>query len=266
MAGRRAAPDRRRGARKTVTWQPEELDSTPVQRGPVLDERKRPVPVKRSKNLSKDLRVDPTRVAGPIRLVLEPMLWIAFLSGIAWVLVALDPGVRKPAEGVVFFEHTLPLAIIVAAILLISTISALMWLTVSTTATRARTSFAGLGMLASGWLFAKIHPIDNQDLLGMSWLSIAIGVLLVAMCAVPWPTRPSPVSRRLTAPVKAALVALLAIAAVVGFFAWEAARVGLVGMRPGAETGWDSLMPLLVVLVLVLAAFRHLLHRPTTTE
>lgn len=250
QSGRRAARTR------------EVLDQTPVDRGPVLDERKRPVPVKRSKKLGKNVRMDPTRVSGPIRVVLEPMLWLAFLSGVVWVLVALDPGVRNPAKGVVFYEYTLPLAIIVSAILLISTISALMWLTVSTSATRARTSFAGLGMLASGWLFAKLHPVDNQDLLGMSWLSIGVGVLLVAICAVPWPTAPSLVPRRPNGAERAALGVLLVLALGVGYYAWEAARVGLVGVRPGATTGWDALMPLLGFFVILMAGVRFLLRRP----
>lgn len=231
-------------------------------RGPILDERKRPVSVKRSKKIGKDVRVDTTRVSGPIRVVLEPMLWLAFLSGIAWVLVALDPGVRQPAEGVIFYEYTLPLAIIVAAVLLISTISALMWLPVSTSSTRARTAFAGLGMLASGWLFAKLHPVETEDLLGMSWISIGVGVLLVAICAVPWPTSPAMVPRRLTGKERIALVVLFAVAAVVAFYAWDAARVGLVGVRPGGETGWDRLFPFLGLFVILMAGIRHLLRRP----
>lgn len=252
---------RERGGRRSERAR-EALDQTPVDRGPVLDERKRPVPVKRSKKLGKNVRMDPTRVSGPIRLVLEPMLWLAFLSGVAWVLVALDPGVRNPAKGVVFYDYTLPLAILVAAILLISTVSALMWLTVSTSATRARTAFAGLGMLASGWLFSKLHPIDNQDLLGMTWLSIAVGALLVAICAVPWPTSPALVPRRPNVAERVALATLLVLALVVGHYAWEAARVGLVGVRPGAATGWDALMPLLGFFVILMAGVRFLLRRP----
>lgn len=242
-----------------------ELDQTPVHRGPVLDERKRPVPVKRSSKLGKDVRMDPTRVSGPIRVVLEPMLWLAFLSGVAWVLVALDPGVRRPAEGVVLYEFTLPLAIIVAAVLLISTISALMWLPVSTSATRARTAFAGLGMLASGWLFAKLHPVDTQDLLGMSWLSIAVGVLLVAVCAVPWPTSRALVPRRVNGVERVALAVVLLLSVAVGWLAWKAAQVGLVALPQGSETGWDQVFPLLGLLVILLAVARFLLRRPDRT-
>lgn len=262
-AGREGA--RRAGARRAAAPERQELDQTPVHRGPLLDERKRPVPVKRSTKVGNDLRVDPTRVSGPIRVVLEPMLWLAFLSGVCWVLVALDPGVRDPAPGVLLYEYTLPLAIIVAAVLLVSTISALMWLPVSTTATRARTAFAGLGMLASGWLFAKLHPVDTQDLLGMSWLSIAVGVLLVAVCAVPWPTSPALVPRRTTGAERMAFLAVLLASAVVGWLAWEAAQVGLVAVPDGAETGWDAVFPLLGLLVVLLAVARFLLRRPDRT-
>lgn len=261
----RALARHKGGARRADPRPHDELDQTPVHRGPVLDERKRPVSVKRSSKLGKDVRVDPTRVSGPIRVVLEPMLWLAFLSGVAWVLVALDPGVREPAEGVVLYQHTLPMAIIVSAILLISTISALMWLPVSTSATRARTAFAGLGMLASGWLFAKLRPVDTQDLLGMAWLSIGIGVLLVAICAVPWPTSPALVPRRMTGPERIALVFVLLSAVVVGWLAWEASQVGLVEMG-GDRNGWDQVFPLLGLLVILLAAARFLLRRPDHSE
>ncbi|MBE7325237.1 hypothetical protein IEQ44_11280 [Nocardioides sp. Y6] len=243
-----------------------ELDSTPVHRGPVLDERKRPVSVRRNSKLGREVRVDPTRVSGPIRVVLEPMLWLAFLSGLAWVLVALDPGVRDTGEGEVLYEHTLPMAIIVSAILLISTISALMWLPVSTSATRARTAFAGLGMLASGWLFAKLRPVDTQDLLGMSWLSIGIGVLLVAICAVPWPTARALVPRRPTGPERLALGFLLLSALLVGWLAWEAAQVGLVDMDGSDRSGWDQVFPLLGLFVILLGSARFLLRRPDRSE
>lgn len=261
----RGAARREGGARRADPREHPELDQTPVHRGPVLDERKRPVSVKRSNKLGSDMRVDPTRVSGPIRVVLEPMLWLGFLSGVAWVLVALDPAAREPAEGAGIYEHTFPLAIIVAAILLVSTISALMWLPVSTSATRARTAFAGLGMLASGWLFAKLRPVDTQDLLGMAWLSIAVGVLLVAICAVPWPTRTALVPRRMNGPERIAFTVVLAVSLAVGWLAWKASQVGLVEMGGASESGWDSVFPLLGLFVILLAVARFLLRRPDLT-
>lgn len=239
-----------------------EWGSAPVDRGPVLDERKRPVPVKRSKDVGKGMRVDPTRVSGPIRVVLEPMLWVGFLSGVLWVLILMDPGVRTPTESGYLFQYAIPLGILVAAILLISTISALMHLPHSTTATRARTSFAGLGMLASGWLFAKLRPVDTEDLLGLSWLSIGIGVLLVAMCSVPWPTTPAGVTRSPRGLEKLLLALIFVVCVGLGYLAWEAAQLGLVGVTPGAETGWDQLMPILGVMVILLGVARFVLRRP----
>ena len=105
-----------------------EWGAAPVGRGPTLDERKRPVSVKRSKDVAKGMRVDPTRVSGPIRFVLEPMLWVGFMSGVLWVLILMDPGVRTPTEDGYLFVYAIPLGVLVAAILLISTISALMHL------------------------------------------------------------------------------------------------------------------------------------------
>lgn len=228
----------------------------------MLDERKRPVPVKRSKDVVKGMRVDPTRVSGPIRFVLEPMLWVGFLSGILWVLILMDPGVRQPSEEGQLFKYALPLGILVSAILLISTISALMHLPHSTTATRARTSFAGLGMLASGWLFAKLHPVDTEDLLGLSWLSIGIGVLLVAICSVPWPTAPAGLTRSPRGWERVLLTFLAAACAGLAYFAWDAAQLGLVGVTNGGETGWDQLMPILGLLVILLGVTRFVIRRP----
>ncbi|WP_110240019.1 hypothetical protein [Nocardioides gilvus] len=258
----RGGEARRRGARKAARPAQPEWGSTPIDRGPVLDERKRPVPVKRSKDVAKGMRVDPTRVSGPIRFVLEPMLWVGFLSGVLWVLILMDPGVRTPSEDGYLFQYAIPLGSLVSAILLISTISALMHLPHSTTATRARTSFAGLGMLASGWLFAKLHPVDTEDLLGLSWLSIGIGVLLVAICSVPWPTTPAGLTRSPRGLEKVLLVLLFVVCAGLAYRAWEAAQLGLVGVSPGAETGWDQLMPILGVLVILLGIARYVLRRP----
>lgn len=255
--------ERRAGARKALVAARPVVDPTPVPRDRiVLDDRKNPIPRKRPNNASREPRVDPTRVSGPIRVVLEPMLWTAFVSGVVWLLIALDPGVRTPAPGVVVYQHAFPLAILLGALLVISTVTALMWLPTSTTATRARTSFAGLGMLGSGWLFAKLHPVDSADFLGMSWLSIAVGVLLVTVCSVPWPTAAAhPVVRR--SPLVWAGVAVLAIAiAAVSWSALGAARGGLVGSVDGGGAGWDELRPLLGLLALLLAGIRLTLRLP----
>lgn len=254
------------GHRKAAASSQQQWGSVPVDRGPVLDERKRPVPVKRSKDVAKGMRVDPTRVSGPIRIVLEPMLWVGFLSGILWVLILMDPGVRRPTEEGYLFQYAIPLGILVSAILLISTISALMHLPHSTTATRARTSFAGLGMLASGWLFAKLNPVDTEDLLGLSWLSIGIGVLLVAICSVPWPTTPAGLTRSPRGWEKALLVLIVGACGSLAYWAWEAAQLGLVGVSPGAETGWDQVMPILGTMVILLGIARFILRRPATVS
>ena len=259
MATRRAGKASERGARKAEAAL---LDQhAPVRRGQQLDERQRPVSVKRKK-VGPDVRVDQTRVSGPIRLVLEPLLWVAFLTGVVWLLIALDPGLREPQDGVIIYEYTLPLAVLVGALVVISTVTALMWLPSATSATRARSTFAGLGMLASGWLFAKLHPVEAQDFQGYSWLCIAIGVLLVAMCSVPWPTERSAEQAELGTGGKLLVGALGLVAVGVVVIAWEAARVGLVGVTPDARTGWDSLLPVLGVLVLLLAAIRAVLRRP----
>lgn len=241
------------------------LDQTPVPRGPALDERMRPVPVRRhavSVHGAKDARVDPTRVSGPIRVVLEPLIWMALLGGALWLLIAVDPGLRSAESEPVVFRWTMPLAIIIGLLLVVSSTLALMGVSGSTSAMRARTSFAGMGMMASGWLFSKLHPIDTQDFLGLSWLCIAIGILLVTICFVPWPTAPA-VEPGPRGPVAKVIIVVLCVAILaVIVFAWEAARLGLVGVRPEAQTGWDYLLPFLGLLVILLAVLRYVLRRP----
>lgn len=229
----------------------------------VLDERT-PIARRRPKTVTNP-RADLTRVAGPIRWVLEPMLWVTFVTGVFWGLVVFDPGVRDPEPGVVVYEYALPLAILVSALLLISAISALMWLGTSTSATKARTSFSGLGMLASGWLFAKIYPVSSTDYQAATWLCIALGVLLIAVCSVQWPTEPAIVTRRPGVLGWGVVVLLGLLLAAASLFAWEAARLGLVGVADGQE-GWERLRPVLGVMAILLAAIRAVFRRPQRVQ
>lgn len=233
---------------------------------PLADDRHRPVSVRRKK-VGSQLRVDAYRVAGPIRFMLEPLLWIAWAMGVIWLLIACDPALREDSvDGVVMYAYTTPLALLVGVVLALSSISALMWLPASITPTRSRTAFAGIGLIGSAWLFTKLHPVQAQDFEFMTWLCLAQGVLLLAVCAVPWPA--SPVRR--AAPMNLArssvVGVLLGLVLVVGWYGWRAASEGLVGVRPDAGLGWDHLLPLLGVLVLLLAAARQVCRIPAKNE
>lgn len=264
MADHRIEKSVRRPGVRRAPVMPRRGQVVTVEAPRVLDERT-PVARKRPSG-TQNPRADLTRVAGPIRLVLEPMLWACFITGVFWAVVVFDPGLRDPEPGVVVYQHALPLAIIVGALLLISSISALMWLGTSTSATKARTSFAGLGMLASGWLFAKVHPVDSADFQGAAWLSVAFGVLLVAICSVQWPTQPAAVTRR--PGVQGWVVVLTLSVLLLGtvIFAWEAGRQGLIGSSAAGQEGIAALPPVLVVMGLLLAAIRVVLRRPQRTD
>lgn len=264
MAGHRIEKPARRPGTRRASVAPRRGNVVTVEAPRVLDERT-PVARRRPKS-TQNPRADLTRVAGPIRVVLEPMLWVCFITGVFWTLVVFDPALRQPEPGVVVYRYALPLAIIVGALLLISSISALMWLGTSTSATKARASFAGLGMLTSGWLFAKVHPVDSADFQGAAWLSVALGVLLVAICSVQWPTQPAARTRRPGVQGWLVVLALSFLLVLTGAFAWEAARQGLIGSSRIGQQGIDALPPVLTVMALLLAAIRVVLRRPLRTD
>lgn len=237
-------------------------DDELIHLGPLAEDRKRVVTQKRRARGGSEMLVDATRVSGPIRMLLEPLLWFAFAIGVMWILIALDPALREDDPSIVIHEYAGPLGLLLGAVLLVSSISALLWLGGSVTATRSRSAVAGLGMLGAGWLFSALHPVRPEDFEQHSLISYAVGALLIAVCAVPWPTSPARLAGRMT-PVRAALVAvLLAAVAVVAYQVWSAARDGLVGVGANGSTGWQDLLPLLAVMVMLLAAVRFVIRRP----
>jgi hypothetical protein len=243
-----------------------EFDTGPVHLGPLAAERHRPVSTRRKK-VGTDIRVDATRVSGPIRIVLEPLLWVTFVIGVMWLLITVEPVVRAPAaHGLVIHQYAGPFALVIGGFLVLSTISALLWLPGSTSAARSRTAMSGLGMIASGWLFSNLHPVRTEDFQFHAWFCIAVGVLLVAICAVPWPTRPAVEPGALTG-LRTTLVAVLVLACLgVGVLAWQQTGPDLVGAGPEMQQAWRDVLPLLVAMVLLLATTRHVIRRPAPDQ
>ncbi|MFC6152135.1 hypothetical protein [Nocardioides yefusunii] len=239
-----------------------EYDGSPVHLEPLASERLRPVSVRRKK-VSTEIRVDATRVSGPIRVILEPLLWIAFAVGFLWLLIAFDPALRSSAVGgPVVYEYALPLAVLVSVLLLVATVSALVWLPTSTSAVRSRTAFAGLGLLGSAWLFTQLNPVEAHDLENTSRFCFAVGAILIGVCCVPWPTRPAPRVARVSALRAGVAVVVAVVFAAVCYQVWQSAADGLVGTDPEGQDGWSRLLPYLGAMVLLLAGARHLLVRP----
>lgn len=230
--------------------------------GPLADDRKRVVSQKRRARGGSEMLVDSTRVSGPIRMLLEPLLWFVFAIGVMWILIALDPALREKNPSVVIHEYAGPLGLLLGTLLLLASISALLWLGGSVTATRSRSAVAGLGMLGAGWLFSALHPVQAEDFEEHSLISYAVGVLLIAVCAVPWPTSPARHAGRMTAPRAALVAVLLAGVAVMAHQVWLAASDGLVGLGAGGSAGWQDLVPMLAVMVILLAAVRYVVRRP----
>lgn len=237
-------------------------DAGPVHLGPLADERHRPVSARRKK-VGLDIRVDATRVSGPIRLVLEPFLWVAFAVGVMWLVVGLQPEARMPVhEGVILNRHLAPLAVGVGGLVLLSSISALLWVPGATTAARSRTALTGMAMLASGWLFTAVQPVDSSAWEFHSRFSFAVGILLVVICAVPWPTRPAVQAGKMTR-VRGAAVALLVLASLaVVTVAVREASPALFGVGGDVMTAWREVIPPVAVIAALLAAVRIIVRRP----
>lgn len=239
-----------------------EYDGSPIHLEPLADERHRPVSVRRKK-VGAELRVDATRISGPIRGILEPLLWISFAFGFLWLLMALDPALRGAGdEAGVVYRYALPLAVCVSLLLLVSTVSALIWLPTSTSAVRSRTGFSGIGMMASAWLFTQLNPVESHDFEKTSLFCLAVGALQVAVCCVPWTTRPAPRIAKVSTVRGLSALVLALLFVVIAFQVWSAAGEGLVGVAPADHDGWELLLPYLGAMVLLLAALRHILVRP----
>lgn len=234
--------------------------------GPLADERHRPVSTRRKK-VGTDIRVDATRVSGPIRVVLEPFLWVAFAMGVMWLVIGMQPEARVPMhEGVILNKHLAPLAIGVGGLIVLATVSALLWVPGATTAARSRTSLSGMAMLTSGWLFTVVHPVNSDDFEFHSRFSFAVGILLVVVCVVPWPTRPAVQPGRITG-VRSAVIALLVIASlVVGYLAVREASPALFGVGGDVLPAWREVLPLVAVIAGLLAAVRFTSRLPVRTS
>lgn len=190
------------------------------------------------------------------RLVIEPVLWLALVIGLLWLVLALDATVHVGDDHRAIPDGFTTKAAWSAVVLVpVAGVALAAWSIEHRGAGRAWTLLAGAALIwsSSGW----------GDLEGMGWLtvsSIVLGVLAVAggLAAPAWapredePPRPWPVL--VTALAVTPLVAVGALGVQAGFVE------GLVSAPPGSDPGWSHLIAGMVGLVLGGAAMIRLLQ------
>lgn len=190
------------------------------------------------------------------RLVIEPVLWLALVIGLLWLMAALDATVhvgddhRQIPDG-----FTTRAAWSAVSLLPISGVALTAWSIEHRGAGRAWTLLAGVALIGTGpgW-----GDLDGMGWL--TWLSVVLGVAALAG-AIAWPAwAPYADEQPRTWPVLAAAVAVTPIIAV-GALGVQAGFVeGLASAPPGSDPGWAHLIVGLVGLVLGAAAMLRLLQ------
>ncbi|MFN8194094.1 MAG: hypothetical protein U0R80_07405 [Nocardioidaceae bacterium] len=193
------------------------------------------------------------RVIGYPRALVEPLLWLAFVTGAMWLMVALDirQGIAPGAE----VDHTLPtLAAALSLVLLLNSASALMLQGQKGWASRGVAVAAGLGLGVSAWGLSLVTELDAGLKHYLVWGSISAGGMLIALALTRWRVHQTGL-RNPPGSFALIVIGLLGIAGLV--LAWVAYRsfgLGLAGDEPGSVTGWNSLVPALALLAGVLSA------------
>ena len=167
------------------------------------------------------------RIIGYPRALVEPLLWLALVTGGMWLMVAFDirrglaPGAEVPSQ--------LPtLAAALSLVLLINGGAALVLQAQSGWASRGVAVASGLGLGISAWGLTMVSNLDPGLKHFLFWGSISTGGLLVALSLTRWRYHDTNVAKELPGSFALAVVGLLGIGAVV-----------LIG-SPTVPSTWDS--------------------------
>lgn len=201
------------------------------------------------------------RVIGYPRALVEPLLWLALVTGGMWLLVAFDiragvaPGVQIPS-------HLPTLAAALSLVLLVNAGSALVLQTQAGWASRGVAVAAGLGLGISAWALTLVPNLDPGLQHFLFWGSISMGALTVVLSLTRWRYHDTNVPKVLPGSFALLVVGLLGAGAVVLMWvAYRAFQLGLAANAPGEVTGWGSLVPALALLSGVFAAMAAVWRR-----
>lgn len=186
------------------------------------------------------------RVISYPRAMVEPLLWLALVTGAMWLMVAFE--VR---DGVAARQGTLPsnlgtVAAALALVLLLNGAAALALQGQKGWASRAVAGITGIGLAISSFGLTLIDNMDPGLRHFLFWGGIATGALLVILVLTRWRIHETNLGKTGPGAFALLVVALLGAGIVVlGWVAYRAYGLGLAGGAPGAADGWDSLVPAL---------------------
>ncbi len=201
------------------------------------------------------------RSIGYPRALVEPLLWLAFVTGAMWLFVAFDLR-RGTTTGVHVDGRMLDVAAALAVVLLVNASAGLALQAQPGWASRGVAVAAGLGLAISSWGLTGITNLGPGLRHFLSWGSLGAGALLVALSLTRWRYHETNGPKQLPGVVALAVVGLLGLAAVgLAWAAYGSFQRGLTVAEPGLTPGWGSLVPSLTLLAGVLSAMAAVWRR-----
>lgn len=200
------------------------------------------------------------RVISYPRALAEPFLWLAFVTGWIWLLVALDVkrGIFDPGTSV---AHNLAfLASALAIVLILNGAAGLLLQGQSGWASRGVAVAAGLGIGVSGWVISQIKEVDPDLRHYLAWGAYACGAFLVVVALTRWRVIQEHGDPEPLGPLALGVLVILALAAMfLIYLASVAFKKGMVGVT--GDNAWPDLVPVSILLTGALSGMTALYRR-----
>jgi hypothetical protein len=200
------------------------------------------------------------RVVGLPLGVVDPLLWLALTSGGLWIFVAVDVREHLTTPGTSVDQRIAQLAVAVASVLLLNGLAGLLYSQFGGPIARGLCAAAGVGLVASGWLFTQVPEIGSGLASNLFAGSLVAGVGLVVSSAVPW--RQLEISAQRPTGVLLTVAALGIAAVAVTFRLVIENSGGLVQATPDSPVpSWDRIIPAWLVTTGLLASMSQVWGR-----
>ncbi|HQR27014.1 MAG TPA: hypothetical protein PLP61_08255 [Nocardioides sp.] len=202
------------------------------------------------------------RTPGYPRALVEPLLWLALVDGVTWLLILVDTRTRPATAGVVIHGSVSRLAATLSLVLVLNAVAALLLASQGGNVARGLAGLAGLGLAVSGWGFHLIPEISPQVRTWSTWGCVVAGVALAVLSQMHW--REGGTSRRVEehSVVELLMITLLlGAAAVVAYGVLGMRERGLVGVPNVDESAWGQLVPSMLAITGLLAGAGQLWNR-----